>query len=462
MTDTNNRILTLHDAVQRMLGGTFRVRVDEKGLDPVGQLATAIELLGLRLEHRFQEQVRLSRVTEQINSGLVLDDVLDYAYVAFRELLPYDRIGFSLLKEDGSLEAVWARSEAKNIMIKKGYKGLLAGSSLERIIESSQPRIINDLQKYLAQHPTSQATKDIIAEGMRSSLTCPLVAKGNPIGFMFFSSMEPDTYRYLHVDIFLSIAAQLSIIAEKGMLYQRLLELNEVKDKFLGIAAHDLRSPLVVLKSYVEMFLDASLGELNPEQLKALKVMSRNTERMFALINDLLDESAIQAGKLSLRPVKINFQNLLKENVHYGELICRQKNIRLISEIDDRITEILGDTDRLNQILGNLLSNAVKFSHSGSTVTLRASIEGDRVLVQVSDQGVGIPESELPRLFTDFCKLSVRSTAGEPSTGLGLAIVKRLVEAHGGQIYVTSEVGKGSTFSFTIPLAITSSLTQRL
>jgi signal transduction histidine kinase len=146
--------------------------------------------------------------------------------------------------------------------ITKGYDAPLQGSSLQTIIETKQPRILNNLEEYLKEHPLSDSTQKIVREGVRSSFTCPLIAMGKPIGFLFFSSNKPNTYDKTHQELYMQIANQLSVIVEKSRYLQQLLESNKLKNKFLGMAAHDLRNLLTAISGYIELFLSNGLGEL--------------------------------------------------------------------------------------------------------------------------------------------------------------------------------------------------------
>ena len=287
---------------------------------------------------------------------------------------------------------------------------------------------------------------------MQSSLTCPLIAMGKPIGFIFFSSMKPDTYKDLHVDLFLQIAGQLSAIVEKGRLYQQLVELNELKNKFLGIAAHDLRNPISVVKGYVAIFLGDLLGEIPPQQRTILQKMNKACENMLTLIDDLLDVSAIESGNLNLEKKSVDLADYLRECHTTNAMLAQAKSIELNLSLESELPKVRIDPNRMGQVINNLVANAIKFSHPDTAITLGARAKTKEVEVFVSDQGQGIPEEDMPKMFKEFARASVRPTAGERSTGLGLAISKKIVEAHGGRIRVHSEVGAGSTFSFTLPI----------
>ncbi len=450
----DQRIEHYRKAAQDMKQGKFKVNIPVGEDDEIGKLGRELVELGRMLEQQFEEINLLTRITEEVNAGLILDEVLEHVYELFRPLIPYDRIGFSLIREDGKqVQARWARSAAPEMKINKGYQAALKGSSLQTIIDTGQPRILNDLEQYLCDHPHSDSTRRIVEEGMRSSLTCPLIARGKPIGFIFFSSMKPHMYEHVHIDLFRQIAGQLAVIVEKGRLYQELVELNELKNKFLGIAAHDLRNPLGVIKGYANLFLEGLVGEVTPDQRQYLERIDRASQNMLNLIDDLLDVSAIEAGQLKIDVEDVEISDFLHEIYESNKIMAKAKSIAVKLETPDTLPTIKMDPDRISQVLNNLFSNAIKFSHPDTTITLKAKVEKNKALISVEDQGQGIPKQEMSKMFTDFGRTSVQPTAGEKSTGLGLAIVKRIVEAHGGAIRVKSEVGKGSTFTISLPLS---------
>jgi serine phosphatase RsbU (regulator of sigma subunit) len=177
-----------------------------------------------RLCQREEQFVKLMRITERINYGVMLEEVLDFLYEEMQEIIPYDRIGFSLIDQPrGMVVARWARSN-RPTRLKQGYEAQLEGSSLEQIIQTARPRIINDLECYLRDKPDSKSTMLVVREGIRSSLTCPLIVQGKPVGFVFFSSADKGTYSQDHVAFFQQIAGQLATIVEKGRLYAELAE----------------------------------------------------------------------------------------------------------------------------------------------------------------------------------------------------------------------------------------------
>jgi signal transduction histidine kinase len=451
---SDSRIQECLDAARAMRNGRFDVAVPTDGDDEVAALGAELVELGRFLDKKCKEMNRLLEVTERINSGMVTDEILDHVYESFRELIPYDRIGMALLEDDGkTVVARWARSEAAEIMIPQGYSAPLAGSSLETILRTGRPRILNDLPAYLKENPQSESSRLIVEEGMRSSLTCPLIAMGKPTGLLFFSSMERNTYKDVHVELFLEIAGHVSTAIEKGRQCQELLELNQVKNRLLGVVAHDLRNPIGVLKTYLTLFLEDMLGEVPEKHKGVMQTMMRNCKRMQALVDDLLDISAIESGRLELDRREVDLHGFLQECFEDSQILAGAKSIEITLDVDPVLPRTRIDPNRISQVIGNLVGNAIKFSRENTRITLGAQSKDGAVEFFVADQGQGIPEEDIPRLFQDYTKASSRPTAGEKSTGLGLAIAKRVVEAHNGRIWVESKVGEGSTFSFRLSTA---------
>lgn len=238
MEERDHRLSALREFVLAIKEGRFRqnLPVSFEGNDDVDLLGTAMLELSGELEKKFNEARYLARITEQINEGIILDEVLNDIYDSFQPIIPYDRLGLSFIDDDGkTVRSYWTRS-SKPIKLKKGFSAELKGSSLQRVIRTGIPRIINDLEEYEKKHPESLSTKTILSEGIMSSLTCPLIAMGKPVGFLFFSSLEKKTYKDMHVDIFRQIAGQLSIIVEKSRIYERMTDITrrlELSNSFI-------------------------------------------------------------------------------------------------------------------------------------------------------------------------------------------------------------------------------------
>ena len=222
---------------------------------------------------------------------------------------------------------------------------------------------------------------------------------------------------------------------------------NRLKNQFLGMVVHDLRNPIASILSHCDLLSeDAGTG-----LTESVSSVQRSSEFMLQMIDDLLDISSIEAGMLRLDRRPSDPHKLIEHNVGLNAGLAKQKHVHVSLQIEGALPRLSLDEWKIAQVLNNLISNAIKYSQPGTAVEVRAVAEDSGVRISVRDQGPGIPEAERGKLFQPFGWTSVRSTDGERSTGLGLAISRRIVEGHGGRIWVESQAGVGSVFLFTLP-----------
>ena len=235
----------------------------------------------------------------------------------------------------------------------------------------------------------------------------------------------------------------------------KLREVGEMKEEFLALTTHDLRSPLTVISGVISFFSSGRLGELTPEQQNMVSMMERNTQNLIELVNDLLDSAKIESGSLKLELVEVGAAPLAREVYESMRPLAEEKGVELELGVSDDLPPLRADRQKLRRVVVNLVSNALKFTPRGGRVTVRAAPDGGSGALRfsVTDNGVGIPAEDLPHLFDKFAQGSSRAPRREKGTGLGLYITRQLVDLHGGQLEVESQEGAGSTFTFTIPIA---------
>ena len=232
---------------------------------------------------------------------------------------------------------------------------------------------------------------------------------------------------------------------------KRLRELDRLKDEFLSLVSHELRTPLTSIRGYLDLVLAGEAGEVNPQQRRFLEAVERNSGRLLRLVGDLLFVAQADAGRLSLERASVDLSELAAHCVEAAAPTATEKSVSLVLLVQP-VPSLVGDRGRLAQVLDNLVSNALKFTPEGGTVQVRTEADGDRVALEVEDTGIGIPTADQPRLFERFFRSSVAEDQAIPGTGLGLAIVKAIVEAHSGQISISSREGVGTTFRIELPL----------
>ena len=309
-----------------------------------------------------------------------------------------------------------------------------------RIWQTREPAWIPDVTRDANFPRASFAEK----ERLHGAFGFPIPIRGEIIGVMEFFSREIRQPDQKMLQMFSSVGSHIGQFMER----RRLEELSTLKDQFVANVSHELRTPLTAIKEGISLFLDRMLGPLNEEQLDFLTAIDENADQLTELINNLLDLSKIEAGRIHLVRRKVSVNDLIKRALqnHRTATVKRTLKTNLAS-----VSDVLADPNRILQVLGNLFSNAIKFTNEGGTIHISFEEQDGHVVVSVEDDGIGIAKDDLPKLFQKFSQVG-EGEKRPRGTGLGLAFSKELVELHHGKIFVTSEPGKGSKFTFTLPI----------
>jgi PAS domain S-box-containing protein len=232
----------------------------------------------------------------------------------------------------------------------------------------------------------------------------------------------------------------------------KLKKLDRIKTEFLNTTSHELRTPMASIKGYIQMLMKQKLGNLNEEQIDALNVVLRNTNRLDNLIEEILDISRLESGTMKFIPEKTDIKKMLKELIQTMQSQADIKNIKIDSEFDKNIPALIIDQARIKQVLMNLVDNAIKFSPLDSRVILKANKDNDNILFEVQDFGRGIPKNKQNKIFERFYQVDSGMDRKFGGVGLGLTISKGIIKSHGGDIWVESTKKKGTTFKFNLPI----------
>ncbi|MGC9521974.1 MAG: GAF domain-containing protein [Anaerolineae bacterium] len=296
----------------------------------------------------------------------------------------------------------------------------------------------------------------------RSEVAIPMVVGDEVVGVLDVQDSTPGRFTESDVDVFSTLAAQIAIAFRNAQYFEeiqaaaeRLREVDRLKSEFLANMSHELRTPLNSILGYAEVMLMGIDGELTPEMEEDVNVIFENGKQLLRLINDILDLTKIEAGRMTLDKEPVDLPALLEQTRSHslGLLHQQPKPVEVHVSADETLPQVIADPVRLAQVLNNLVSNAIKFTDEGE-VRLRARHLKDQgcVAIEVADTGVGIAEEDLAHLFERFRQVDGSSTRRAEGTGLGLAISKHLVEMHGGTLTAESELGRGSTFTVRIPI----------
>jgi signal transduction histidine kinase len=234
---------------------------------------------------------------------------------------------------------------------------------------------------------------------------------------------------------------------------EELKRINQFKSELVSMMAHELRTPLNSVKIFLDLIMSRELGEVNSEVASAVEKSLYNVNRLIRMVNDFLDLSNMEAGKIKMSLEPTSIEEVVRSSIIGVKAFADEGQVTIeVGKAPNLSAPLLTDRGKIEQVLINLLSNAIKFTPPGGKVTVDISQEGDQLQVNVTDTGVGIPEIEVDKVFNKFQKFSSKPFSKTKGSGLGLAISKAIVSAHGGEIWVKSKEGTGSTFSFTLPL----------
>lgn len=400
------------------------------------------------------ERAALERVNERIGAAADLPAALALLFEAVRAVSPCDRIGLSFVEEEGRrVVAHHAVAAYEPLLLRRGYAEDLAGSSLERVIARGEVRLIDDLEAYLAERPASASTRILIREGVRSSMTCPLVVDGRNVGLLFRSSREPRAYDERHAHLHLAMAERIAQAVEKAWRIEKLEAANHAYTEMLGFVAHELKSPLASILTDVEMLTGGAFGEMAPPQRDKVGRMAGKAEYLLNLVRDYLDLARIEGGELAanIRPGVRFAEEVVRPAIEMVEPQAAEKKMRVATDFAADLACDC-DPDLMKIVAVNFVGNGVKYGNDGGEVRVAVAIDGDRLRFAVRNEGPGFPPEARSRLFRKFSRLDSPELKKRKGTGVGLYTAWRIVQLHGGRVDARSEPGAWAEFSMEIPL----------
>ncbi len=350
-----------------------------------------------------------------------------------------------------------------DVDIKGNFVNTYISASVDKIVGMPQGSIGNNWNKYLDHIHIDDRPKvaeafqrGFLNPGYSISLDYRLVRDDGNILWVNSNGIA-----YALEDGILQVFGSTVNITDRKRLEESLLEAkvaaetaSRTKSEFLANMSHELRTPLNSIIGFSDALMEGYFGELNPKQVRYIQNVSTSGRHLLNLINDILDISKVEAGKMKLFPECIHVDYLLEEMVALLQPIAAKREIRINVIRDPKLETLLADKAKIKQILYNLLGNAIKFTHEGGSVTIYAHINSDMARFSIIDTGIGIAPEDMKKLFRPFTQLDASVARRYEGTGLGLALVKELIELHGGHIWLESEVGKWSNFTFELPLCI--------
>jgi len=412
----------MYTAIKRALT-EVRLRQEKEAL--THRLATANQ----QLRHRVQEMNTLYRVGKSVTSLLSQDQLLERILDAVFYVIGAEEAVLMLVDEEtGQLQ-------------KKVQRQRVPGKLRQRSHRSAEELAVDAAYK-----------GDATATG--AMLSAPLKVGSKVVGTLGLGNrVSGQPFSKHDRQLLLSLADYAAIAIGNARLYEETQRANQAKSDFVSFVAHELGTPMTSVLGYTEVLNQEELGTLSPKQKQFVDIIRKNVERMKMLVSDLQDVSRIETGQLLLEVKPTLLADVIDDALQTTRMQMKNRSQQVTVTIPENLPLVQVDPARLTQVMINLLSNAYKYTPEGGSIRIQVWPQDEYVYCAVSDDGIGISPENQAKLFSKFYRSDDPTVRGIPGTGLGLSIVKSLVELHGGQVEVESQVGKGTTFSFTVPIA---------
>jgi GAF domain-containing protein len=410
------------------------------------------------LSQSVEELRALGEVSQAVNSTLDLQTVLSTIVAKAVQLSTTDAGAiyvFDEARQEFELRATHGMDEA-TIKAIQDQQIRIGERTIARAAAERASVQIPDLLK----EPSSPLLDIVIRAGYRAVLVVPLLRPGEIVGTLVVRRKEPGEFPKSTLDLLETFADQSVLAIQNARLFREIEEkgrelevASKHKSQFLANMSHELRTPLNAILGYAELMLDSIYGEPSDKMRAVLERLQSNGRHLLGLINDVLDLSKIEAGQLTLSLGDYSLSDIVHGVVSAVEPLAGEKRLAFTAQVAPDLPSGHGDERRLSQVLLNLVGNAIKFTDKGE-VAIRAFATNGAFTVAVCDTGPGIPVADQAKIFEEFQQADSSITRKKGGTGLGLSIAKRIIEMHGGRIWVESEPGKGSTFYFTLPVRV--------
>jgi PAS domain S-box-containing protein len=426
-----------------------------------------ITLLNRDLERRTSELTALNRAGRILASTLDLDPLLNLVMEQIKALVDAEAASVLLCVPSSSGEAP---SDLVFAAVTGPAAGKLLGTRLPGgagiagwVLQTGEVAQISNSQ---IDARFSQHVDHITGMTTRSLLAVPLIAKGAPVGVMEVINKRSGQFDAHDLEILEALSSSSAIAIENARLYaseqQRAAELTRALEKqreldrlqreFIQNVSHELRTPIGIILGYAELLESGELGEVNPDHREPIRIITRRTHMLRKLVEDITAILEIEARTRNGQRVRIDLAALAQAAIDEFQIAAEKAQLTLAAEIEADQAPLQGDAVALRRVLDNLVGNAFKFTPAGGRVTVRLRTTDGQAILAVSDTGIGIASDKVERIFDRFYQVDGSATRHYGGMGLGLALVKEIVEAHGGQIAVTSQVNEGTTFTITLPL----------
>ena len=412
------------------------------------------EITKYTAEFNTRETEILDHINQKIAAADSLEDIINLLLNAGQGVIETDRLCLTFLEEEGmrAFSRV-VKTSYEPVLLRKGYSQDIREGSLREVIRNQYPRVITDMSAYSEKHPESKTARLLAEEGVRSSMTCPLMVNNKITGLLFRNSRKENVYSLHQVMIHLAAAERISQAVEKAYRIYQLEETNRNYIEMLGFVSHELKSPVGSIVMDSNLMIEGYLGELNDRQLEKLKVIAGKGEYLLSMIEDYLNLNRIENAELEaeIKPDIDYAAEVIQPALSMLSAQLQEKEIQVEFLVSTQKNTVSCDPGLMKMVLTNLISNGIKYGNPGGLIKIHVSDREEGTETKIYNTGPGFPAAEKKKLFKKFSRLQSPELIKQKGTGVGLYTVWRIIKLHGGTIEADSEEGQWAEFSFFIP-----------
>lgn len=408
-----------------------------------------------KLSHKISEEAKktIDFINQKIAAIESLPQIIDFLFEKMQIIIPCHRLAVSFFEEDGKrLTIYYVKASYEPLYLNPGYSADIDNSSLERVFASGEIRIINNLMLYLKDHPASDTTKLLIQEGINSSITIPLNVDGRPVGLLFISSRDIQSYNLESVEITKMIIERIGQAVEKTYRIQKLSEAINSYMEMLSFVSHELKSPLDSIISLGTTLAEGYFGKMDERHREYVWRMIKKAKYLREMVSEYLTLSRFENNNIGIYIQDCNFyKDVIEEIYDIIKPQANEKNIKINLHLEQDLT-LQCDINLIKIVMNNLMSNAVKYGNENGTIDLKAWKDEENIYVSVKNTGPGFPPEAKSKLFRKFSRIETDELMKRKGTGVGLYTTWKIIQMHKGHIKAESKLNEWAEFSFNLPL----------
>lgn len=414
------------------------------------------------VEFSSEEKDILRGINKRVTDGLTLNEILDFLFNEAIKIMPLDRLDVAFLEDDSSrLILYYVKTTYSSLQLIKGYSSDIRGGSVEEVLSTGFPSVINNMSNHFQVHPKSESAFLLLKEGIQSSMASPLRVYNRNVGIIMCRSKKIDAYSIHHIKLLLSFRDRLAQAVEKAYQIEKLQASISAYMEMLGFITHELKNPLASIITLGKTIASGYFGEISDKNKEMVNRIVKKTEYLHNIALEYLNLSRFETGNFTIKTLEVSFyKDIVIPSLEFVEASLSERKMTIDIKNNVGNVNIICDPELLKIAMNNLLGNAIKYGYPNGAIAVTLDADENILHVSVWNEGPGFPESEKIKLFRKFSRVNTPELMEQSGHGVGLYVTWKIIQLHSGHIWAKSELGKWAEFIFEIPLRMDQCLIQ--